>query len=150
VKLGIALNDIGANQLAFYILRQLYDKSLDCDVIAFYNILHKPCILLNIATMHISEMWNYDGIVIATNYNCATKLLKAPGPSKKYFYIWNLEWRVKSEDYISMSQVYCNPNLELISRSKEHQWIIKNCWNRDSKICDNVNLNKLLEIIDGY
>lgn len=148
LKLGIAVDNLSANQLSYYILRQIHDKkTTDFDIVLFFNKLTRPCITSKATTLHISEMWDYDGIVVATDLNTAQKLIHAPRPQKKYFYIWNLEWRQIPQDYISLFSVYGNKNLSLITRSEEYRWLIKNNWNRDSKILDNCHLPTLLKII---
>lgn len=151
MKLGITLNNIGANQLSYYILQQLNSQIFhDIDTIIFYSILHKPCLVPNVGVMHVSEIWGYDGVLIATDLTSAARVLRSPGPTKKYFYIWDLEWRINGpHEYSQLSQIYCNPKLEIITRSESHQSLIKNCWNRDSKICDNCNIVQLEEIING-
>jgi len=82
--------------------------------------------------MHLANSWGQEGTCVATNAYLADKLLNTPGPSRRLFYLWDLEWlrghRVKS--YESYLGVYTNPELEIVCRSETHREIFENNFNR--------------------
>ena len=152
-KLGVMVNNLAASQLAFYLINyaNLVTSESKCDVILFYDNPTVPCVNLNCASMQVEEAWGFDAPVVATNLSLANKLLKIGGPTKKYFYLWDLEWmRLKEKHFESLQHIYRNPLLKLLARSKSHAQVIESCWNRQiDGIVDNCDINTILEITDA-
>ena len=98
----------------------------------------------NFAIMQSSEAFAFDGTLVATTLNTASKLLKFPSAKEKYFYVWDLEWmRLKNKSFDGLSQVYGSKELNLIARSEEHKWAIESAWNNSVKdIIPNFDMNK--------
>lgn len=151
-KLGLALPNFGANQLAYLGLvntNKLMDERYDIDVIGFYESLIKYSVTPNFACMQAVELWGYDGPTIACSLNMAEDLVKIPTVPQKYFYVWDLEWvHLPDKDYGKLKAVYSNPELTLITRHADYAKIIEKCWNRPvDYIVEDFDMKQLVNIV---
>ena len=75
--------------------------------------------------------------------------INAIAPSKKFFYVWDLEWaRQHGKEFDYIVKAYSNKEVNLIARSDDHAKAIKNYCNRDvCGIVPNFNMDQLMEII---
>lgn len=152
IKLGFLLSNTGTTQLSYHVIKNVNDYvevNQDLDVIAFYDNTTKPWLIATFGFMNISEAYNFDGAVVATNLENAAKLSRFPGPSSRYFLVWDFEWlRNLTLSYEEMRAVYRNPRLKILVRTQEQAQIFESCWNRpvDGVIGD-VSLKQLLPII---
>lgn len=150
MKIGIALNNLGPSQLCYHLALQantMVGSRSDVDVIAFYEDMQRPCLEMNFAHMQLAEGWGFDGVMVATSFSTAAKILRFPGPSRKLFYVWDLEWmRMGQKDFRSLQKVYGTNELTLVARSEDHARILSQVWNRDvGIITDNLDLNRFIE-----
>lgn len=134
-KLGIILDHLGPAQLPFCFINAANDflekNSQGIDVVAFVQNLTPLSAQPNFARMNTAEAFDYNGHLIATNLKQAWSAIKFPGTRQKYLYVWDLEWvRGQNKNFPFLSDVYQNPAIELIARSKPHKDIIELCWNR--------------------
>lgn len=152
MRIGISVDSLGVSHLAMVLIDQInaigkLDKYID--VIVFYHrydTLLKPPLF---AMLQEEEMWGYDAPVVATTLKTAQTLLFCPKPTKKFFYVWDLEWMYGMYDVDEMAKVYCNPNLHLIARSEDHADIIEQCWKKPVDILEDFNNEQLMAIIGG-
>jgi hypothetical protein len=129
MMVGVLVKDFGPSQLTYQLARGGQGVG---DIIAFFENSSRHSFPLPFASMPIHEAFSYTGICIATNLSTALKLLSYPRPSKKYFYVWDLEWmRIANRDYDKLASIYRNESLQLIARSVSHAEIISKCWNVD-------------------
>lgn len=151
-KLGFLLPHLGNSQLAFQLINsanKFLETHIDTDVIAFVSNQLRPKVCPSFAVMNINEAFDFDGVAIATTLHTAEKLARFPGPRKRYFYVWDLEWsRNLGWSFEKLSEIYNNPNLTLIARHDDHAKVIEQCWNRpvhavvpDCEVSHMVNLN---------
>ena len=151
MKLGLAFNNLGPSQLAYHFTvnaTKLLEEGVGVDVICFYQDLQRTALEQNFAMMQMAEAYGFDGTLVATSFSTAKKTLQLPTPTKKAFYVWDLEWlRMKKKDFRSLQQVYGNPELLLIARSEDHARVLENAWNRKvSLITDNCDLRQMLKL----
>jgi hypothetical protein len=99
----------------------------------------------------LNELWGFHYPVVATSLNTAGDLIKNPSPTKKFFYVYDLEWIVfEQKDFLKLAEIYRHPELEIICRSESHRQIFENCWNRKvNYIINNFDIEKLLKVIYG-
>ncbi len=149
MKLGILLNNLGPNQLAYNVIKT-GNFIKDSDYIVFYENFLKPCIPANFATMQLFEAWGYDGTMIATNLSSAAQLITFPLAKQKYFYVWDLEWlRMKEKAFRPLCNIY-RSGLTLLARSETHKKVIEDCWNvKVAAVLDDFNVDQLKEIVNG-
>lgn len=151
-KLGIALHNLGASQLNYSIIsnvNKFMKSNYKTDIICFYENVVKQSMPLDFACMQAIELWGYDGPVVATNLNLALDICKIPSISKRYFYIWDLEWvYMDDKNYNKLLEVYSNPDLTLITRNKDYADLLKSVWNiKVDEIVEDFNIEKLMDIL---
>jgi hypothetical protein len=149
-KIGVMINNLGPNQLAFYFINYANELvNRGNDVMAFIDTPALPCIPPGFSVMSSHEAWSYPGILIATNLSCLGKLINFPATTRKYFYVWDLEWlRMPVKNYKMLSVAYRHPAVKLIARSEEHRKTIEQCWNVEVPyVINNCNLIDFVEKI---
>lgn len=151
LKIAGLVNNLGPSQLAYHAIHNINYTLInkpELDILLFYENVNRPCLPLNFAVMQMYEAWNYDGICVATDLNTAAKLINFPGPKRKFFYVWDLEWlRLKQKHFNVLYNIYAAPQLELLARSKSHAKLIEDCWNtKVTSIIDNFNLREIMEL----
>ena len=150
MRAGVIVESLGMSQDAYEITRELNKISkLDkyYDIIVFYNDYDRLVMPPKFAMLQDEEMWGFDAPVIATNLYTANRLLSCPGPTKKYLYLWDLEW-IHTPYYLeTISPVYMNKDLQLIARSNEHSDIISKCWKDPVQTIENFNYEKIANLI---
>lgn len=143
IKLGIILPALYKQQLVYETFESLHKViSSKVDPIVFFEdfsplFIRPPC-----AMMHISEILNFNGILISTTINNTMMSLKAINQAKKIFYIWDLEWLRNSnnKNYLYNISIYQNPELELITRSNSYAKELNNYANIQPKVLSLENL----------
>jgi len=150
-KFGIILEQLLPTQLvasAIYNINQIILNTTHISPIIFINDYYRPFITPLCPIMQHQEIWGFDAPVIATNIYTANLLLQAPRPTKKYFYVWNLEWLYQTTQIFSeYEHVYYNTNLHLIARSEEHNNILTNNWQQPQCIMRDFDYEQLTTII---
>lgn len=135
MRLGILVHDLNASQLAYFLIRNanaLLAAGTDTDVTVFFEDPSPPCLPANFACMPAYECWGFTGTAVATTFETARKLQNCPGPRKRAFYVWDLEWhrphaRRTFDDWAS---VYREASLPLVARGPDHAAAISAAWNR--------------------
>jgi hypothetical protein len=154
VNIGIVCNNIGPNQLAYYAIKSgnEFVESGDNDLVIFFYELMPECIRPNFGVMNLSEAYNYNGVLVATDLNSATRILEYPGTRNKYFYVWDLEYlRIGQKNYEDFCNIYNNPRLPLIVRSKSHKHYLGTIWGGNViGIEEQANIKNLQKIIEKW
>jgi hypothetical protein len=122
------------------------ERNVDCSI---FHSDFGPLPIQCLASMYqLCEMWDFTGTVITTDFNIARQLINCPGPSKKFFYIWDFSWtRVPKLVYNNVADVYCNNSLELIARTEDHNKVLTQCFKKPKYILDDWNIDQLEQII---
>jgi len=134
-QIGIIIPALYSQQLVYETcigIQKAISNQLDCTI--FFEDYAPLMIRPACGLMHVSELYSFNGILISTNLNNTKLALNIPLPSKKIFYIWELEWLKNSKDFIDNNSVYQNPQLELYTRSKSYANAIKNYSNMTAQI----------------
>mgnify|MGYP003644319567 CR=1 FL=1 len=149
---GIILEELSASQISYYAINNIneYLKSSVDDFVVFFENMSGSVIQPQFSTMGINEIWSFSGPTVATTVSTALSLLQSHSITKKYFYVWDLEWsRPRGADYDYIVTAYNNPELQLIARSKDHAKAIKNYCNRDvCGVVPNFNIKNLMDVIN--
>lgn len=149
-SIGVLANNFGTSQLSYSFIRkanQLVKNSTDVDVFGFYanlsNISMQPCFSM----MQLVEAYSFGGIAVATDLDSLAKLIRMPGPSKKFFYGWDLFWMRMNPrpQYESIVSLYRHPSIEVVARSASHKAILENNFNlKNIKISEDFDLGVFL------
>ena len=146
---GIIIESLGLSQMAFELTTEM--NKLDrldeyWDIMVFYHSYDRIIKAPRFAMLQEQELWGYPAPVLATDLLTADRLLNCPRPTKKYFYVWDLEWTINPYDIDVLASVYMNEDIELVARSKEHAHIIKNCWREPIAIIEGFNYEDIIEL----
>jgi hypothetical protein len=155
MKLGFLLKDIGYNQLAHDLIQSinttLKNKACPHQITIFTENVEEMIKTPSCPVMSASELWTYDGNVVATSMATAVKLLKAIGPKKKCLYVHAPEWFSQSQimQYENTHAIYMHPELDILTRNAEYNELFTSCFNKEPKsIWDNFDINKLAGILE--
>lgn len=133
-KYGLILPNLRNSQITYLGINQCNAYK---NAVVFYMEESPPCVPLNVCTMHVHEIWNFDGTLIATNLNGAELCIKRGG--NHIFYVNELEW-LKNQNYLKNYALYNNPSLKLVTRTDSYVRYIENYCNRRPSV------NKLLDL----
>jgi hypothetical protein len=150
LKFGVMVNSVDMSQKCFYLVKHLNDL-VDADYmfspIVFYKEYAQGIDVNRFCTLLEQQVWGYSGVVIATSIETAETLIQCPCPTKKFFYVWNMEWLYDQYSYSKLAHVYLNDELELIARNNEHASVIEKCWKKPKYIMDNFDTNILKQVV---
>lgn len=134
MKIGFLFSHLGDSELANTFINKsnrLLRERGNIDIIAFVSNQSRPVKRLNFASMNINEAFDFKGAVVATDIYMAEKSVSFPGPSKIYYYQWELAWVTNHnrtfEEYLAL---YNNRRLSMITRTEEDKYYFEQCWNR--------------------
>jgi hypothetical protein len=148
IKIGVVLNDTLLNQQSFLIINQLNAlvRNPDCDAVLFCENKTPTCIPPEVPIMNVADISKFDGLLIATNLNNAEMVMKCISPSKKIFYVWELEWLRGKQDFERNVATY--RRLPLVARSDDHAKAIFNYCNEP--VTSVIPLFNIGEIINEF
>ena len=144
------VDDLSASQKSFYLIKEFNKAATlkDMSMSVFYGRPTVPVIVPHFSYRNMSFLSGYNGIAIATNLSNANALLKSHNNSKKYLYIWDIEWLTTPTNFVAACDILLDNRLKLIARSESHATIINNFCNKQVVgIVDNWNIGELLTIV---
>lgn len=150
MRAGIVVDSLGVSQMSTQLTSQLNradELETFWDVILFYHEYDRIISPPLFAMMQSEELWGFDAPVIATSIHTADRLIKSPRPTKKLFYVWDLEWMYRSHDIDDISAIYCHPELSLIARSQSHYDILKQSWREPVGIIEDFKYEDIINTL---
>ena len=149
-KIAAILDTLAASQNSFYLIKE-FNKLQENNVyspVCFYSNLSATPIKAKFACMNISYYSHFDGVTIASSIDSANTMLKTMNRSKKFLYLWDMEWLRQPMDFNYVNSVLSHPNLAIISRSNSHKQLIENYCNREvAGVVEDWNMEQLEQII---
>jgi len=143
-----ALNNSQAGMMLTHNLNQIVTKCNYIDPIVFYREYYAHLITPMFAMMQDVEAWSFPHPVIATNFENALQLIDQPLPTKKFFYVMDLEWLYMSDsNYDVLKQVYTHKDIHLIARSDNHARILKSCWKEPVATIENFDYREVIKLL---
>lgn len=153
IKSGILVNKLDMSQLGYSMtvsVNELLNENNDLDVLVFYETWGKAPTQTQFCMMMERECWGLQGNLISTDIRTTERMIRCPGPRKKYFYVWNLEWVfMDGLSFEYLSSVYCHPSIELIARSQSHAKILTETWKKPAYVMENFDKTVLKAIIES-
>lgn len=137
-KVAICIANLGVSQLSYLTLKNA-PKLENTDTIIFFEDVERPCVRPLNSIMAISELWcHVCDWAIATDLSTATKLSTIPGPKRKFFYVWDLEFIQNHQgqplkNFTELVKIYNDPAYELVARSEDHANLIEKVMGRKVK-----------------
>ena len=148
-SIAAIVDDLSASQNSFYIIKEFNKLAArkDMSMSMFYVRPSMPVIKPFFSCRNISFLSGFNETAIATTIENAKILLKSHNNSKKYLYLWNLEWLKTPSNFSDVCDVLLDKRIKLIARSKSHASIIKNFCNKDVvAVIDNWNIDQILSL----
>lgn len=136
-KIGILIDHLDASDKLIYLGAKAAYSGVETDIVVFYMNISNLSMQIPIAFMEQSECFSFDGTVIATSIETAERLLTFPGPTKKLFYVWNMEWINNPQPYSRFVNVYNNPSIDLVARSSRDAAILTEIWKPPVDVVEN-------------
>jgi hypothetical protein len=151
MKLGVAVDNLGASQLNYLFINQVnkYLENNIHDVIAFYEDACRPCMLMRFAAIPLVEAWSFNGTIISTSLSTTQKLLRLPGVRRRLFMVWDLEWLREPRPFEYLNSIYRALGIELLCRTPEHQKILSDIFQKPVSVVGDFDLNLILAVISN-
>ena len=132
-KIAAILDTLSASQSSFYLIKEFNKLQGDNQYspVCFYNNLSATPVKTHFACMNISYYSHFDGVTITTNIDTANTAIKTNNNSKKFLYLWDMEWLRNPMDFNYVNSVLSNDDIAIISRSNSHSDLIKNYCNKE-------------------
>ena len=151
---GILINKIDLSQQGVTLslaLNQIESDYCDIDIVVFNGEAAKLPTVGRFAMFQQSEAWDFAGPIMATSIETAQLLAKCPYPTKKYFYMFDLDWiyLYTSPAYRVLQDVYQNDDIDLVVRSKTHYDVVSRIWKTPKYILEDFDYKQLIEIFKG-
>ena len=151
-QIGFLIEDTSASQLSFNLIKNIneYSKNSHDDFVVFFENSTASILNPNFSLMSSNEIWSFEGSLFATSVATAMSMRKCFAPKNKLFYVWDLECtRKQGKDFEFIIQIFADPSINLIARSKEHATAIENYCNRSiNNIVNDFNIEQLVRIIN--
>jgi len=152
MRIGFAIENDCNSQLIHSIFEQT--KYFIGDVILFCENKSKPLLNYNLSTFSIDDSFYFiNSPLVATNIKTANSILTNGSNSKKYLYLYDLEWykKINSLSYDYFESIYRNSKIDIIVENEEYAKLFYKCWNREPcSIIPNFDLNKLYRLYYGH
>ena len=149
-KIAAVVDSLSVSQCSHSLINSFNSLSKDNDVYCFYTNLSPVIETPDFSVMNIYHLASFHGNVFCTNIFGARILSQLKTKSRKFLYLWDLEWLREPSDFKENLSVLNSPQLEIIARSSSHALLIENYTNKIVRyVVDDWNPNQLLEIISG-
>lgn len=129
-RIGIILNNLGPNQKAYFAIRQANLLHSKYDISLFIENMMPVCADVISPILSLNEIWPFRGTLIATDIEGALRLSKLTNPSRKIFYVYDLEWIRNKTNFIYNVNAFQDEKITLVARSAEHASLIERYSNR--------------------
>lgn len=148
MKFGVIVSSLDASQIGYTVTAQLNQTiNLGHQPILFFATINKSPVIPLFAQFNLYQMWGFHHPVIATDMLTAEYLLHAPGPTRKFLYVWDCEWMYDSSVFERYMHIYKNNALELIARSQTHADLLTKCWKSPITIIEDFNYEQICNAI---
>jgi len=128
-NLGLVVPHLGASQVSYQAINLANNMA---DAVLFFEQLLSPCVPVKCATMCVTEMVSFGGMLVTSNIENTLMAHQIANRNKikLVFYVWDLEWlRPGKNNYLHNVKAYQVPDV-LVVRSAEHVGPLANYCNR--------------------
>lgn len=151
INITAVVGDLGPSQKSFYFIKNFNElsKNPNFSCSAFVCNIGVPVTKPLFSCSSVSFFSDYFGIAISTTIAEADMLLKSSNNSKKYLYLWDIEWLVRTMNYSQVCSILMDERLNIIARSESHAKIIENfCNKKPIGIVEDWNRDQLLTLLE--
>lgn len=148
-KLAVAVNHFGPSQVSFFTintLNALAQKGVD--TLGLYENLFPACKQTQFSLMHVFEGFSFSGTLVCTSLSLVQKAIGFPGPTRKLYYVWDLEWQfMPHKNFYDLYNLYNHKEIEIIVPSKEYKQILESKWNcKVQHVIENFNETEIYQL----
>lgn len=149
-KIAAVVDSLSVSQCAHSLINSFNRLSQEHDVYCFYTnpspVVEPP----SFSVMNIYHAASFHGNIFATDLFGGRILTNIKTKSRKFLYLWDLEWIRSPMDFKDNLSVLNSPQLEIVARSADHALLIENYTNKIVKhVMSDWEPQTLLEIING-
>lgn len=150
LNVAVLINDLSVSQKSFYLIKE-FNKCIDYTDISV-GVFHirgaVPPVQPLFGCKSVGFLNSYHGTLISTSMEEAEISLRTSNNSKKFLYLWELDWIENPVFFSTAMNILRDDRLQIIARSTQHAAVIDNFCNKGvCGIVDNWNINQLLEIV---
>lgn len=146
--IGIVVDNISSDVKNYVMFRELNKLSETHNCFVFTNQIAGLPMNNKFAILQQVEALSHSGVLIATNLMNAQIVRNSLTASKKYFYVYDLDWTKISQFHSKqLTNIFYNDEMELISRSKSHSDILTKLFKKPKSVVYNWNNKELIEAI---
>jgi hypothetical protein len=150
MNIAAVINNLGPSQKSFYLIKE-FNKALSATNICasiFFQRSAIPIVPTMFSCRSIAFLSGYHHNTIATTIAEAEITLKANNASRKFLYLWDLEWLRNPNNFTKYCDILRDDRLNIIARSESHAQMIDNfCNKKPIAIIDNWDLETLMGVI---
>ena len=150
-QFGVLVETLDMSQRGLCIahnLNKLIQEDDGYDPIVFFQKYGYNPINKLFAMMQEVEVIDFPHPVIALSLSLANRLLNTAVPSRRLFYVMDLEWLyLETLIYEEVSEIYCNDKIELIARSDSHAKLLTECWKEPIAVIQDFNYLEIQKIL---
>ena len=128
-NLGLVVPHFDSSQISYEAIKLANSVT---DAVLFFEQLIPPCIPIRCATMCVTEVMNFGGLLVTSNIDntLLANRMANRNKVKLVFYVWDLEWlRPNKNNYLYNLEAYKVPDV-LVVRNEEHVGPLTNYCNR--------------------
>lgn len=150
LNLHALINDLSISQKSFYLIKE-FNRCIDNTDVStgvFHIRGSVPPVEPLFGCKSVGFLNSYHGVLIATTLEEAEIALNTSNNSKKFLYLWDLDWLRKPVMFMPAMHILRDDRLKIIARSTSHAKVIENFCNKPvCGIVDNWKLENLTSII---
>jgi hypothetical protein len=149
-NIAALVQDLSISQKSFYLIKEFnkWIKNTDLSFGVFHTRTAIPPVKTLFGCKMVAFLQSYNGIIIPTTMEEAEIALRASNNSKKFLYLWDLDWLENPVYFSTAMDILRNERLNIIARSSSHSDLIENfCNKRPVGIVDNWKMEQLLDIV---
>lgn len=94
---------------------------------------------INFPIMELVKCVDFSGVFISTDFYTTEVMNNSLFSTKRYFYVWNMDYLYGQYPFQMLNSLYNNPKTELLARNQHRFNILKNTWKEPAKIVEEFN-----------
>lgn len=140
---GVILPHLATSQLSYLVTM----NANKYNYVLFQKQFLPPLQKIYTMVLPLSDAARVKDVLIGTDLQSAQIMSKMASPSRKIYYVWELEWLQHQCDYLSTVSILRDKNIEVIARSEDHKRQIE-LFNCDVKgVIDDFNHDQLMSYL---
>jgi len=152
-SLGVLVDNLVMSQKTFSIISNLnrYIEETGNEAVVFHLAMAPVAAKTKFSIMEVTEAWPYKGMLISTSLPTTEKLIQFPGPRRKIFYVYDLEWVFGDFPFNYLNSIYNNREIEIAVRSQYHAELFEQSWKRKPNfVLEDFGFEQLKTLVESW